>query len=63
MPIVTIDWLEGRTQEQKEILFEEITKACEKVVVKRENLHIIIRDVSKNDWAQGGVPHSNLDKK
>lgn len=58
MPVVQIDWIEGRDDEKKNKLFEGITKVFEEVGVKKETLHIIIRDIPKNNWARGGVPFS-----
>lgn len=53
MPVVQVDWLEGRTSEQKKKLASGISKAFEEVGVKKENVHIIIRDTPKDSWAVG----------
>ena len=54
MPVVTVDMLEGRTEEQKRILVEGITATFGKIGVKPDVLNIIIRDVSRHDWACDG---------
>lgn len=54
MPIVTVELLEGRTVEQKRQLVEEITKALINIGAQREAVRIIIRDLSKQNFAIGG---------
>ena len=54
MPVVTVDMLEGRTEEQKKVLVEGITATFGKIGVKPDVLNIIIREVSRNNWALNG---------
>lgn len=56
MPIVTIKMLEGRTDEQKRALVQEVTEAVSKTVnAPKENVSIIIEEMSKNHYATAGV--------
>ena len=60
MPIVTIKMIEGRTEEQKRALVEEVTQAVSKTVdAPVENVSIIIEEMSKNHFAKGGVRYSD----
>ncbi|MBD8032646.1 MULTISPECIES: 2-hydroxymuconate tautomerase [Solibacillus] len=60
MPIVTIKMVEGRTEEQKRALVEEVTQAVSKTVdAPVENVSIIIEEMSKNHFAKGGVRYSD----
>lgn len=55
MPIVQIDMLAGRTLEQKKALAEKVTQAVvESVNTAPENVKIIIREMSKENYANGG---------
>ena len=55
MPIVTIEWYEGRTPEQKRELAERLTELMVDVG-KTEREHVWIRfvDSPKSEWAMGG---------
>jgi 4-oxalocrotonate tautomerase len=55
MPIVTIEWYEGRTPEQKAELARRLTDLLVEVG-KTEPEHVWIRfkDSAKGDWAMGG---------
>jgi 4-oxalocrotonate tautomerase len=50
MPVVTVNMLEGRTEEQKRTLVEGITAAFGKIGVKPDVLNIVIFDVPKHNW-------------
>ena len=55
MPVVTVDWLEGRTQEQKRQLADALTKAFLEVAkLSKDQVWIVFRDVKRADWAMGG---------
>ena len=55
MPVVTVEWLEGRSQEQKQRLTEALTSAFAEVAhVPKEQVWIVFRDVKRSDWAMGG---------
>ena len=55
MPVVTVEWLEGRTPAQKAKLAEALTQAFVDVAnVKTDQVWIVFRDVKRSDWAMGG---------
>ncbi|MBO0476307.1 4-oxalocrotonate tautomerase [Vagococcus sp. DIV0080] len=55
MPIVHIELLEGRTQEQKNALVREVTDAIVRTTgAKEEAVHIVIQDMEKGNYAVGG---------
>ncbi|WP_411829952.1 2-hydroxymuconate tautomerase [Metasolibacillus meyeri] len=56
MPIITIKMIEGRTDEQKRALVQEVTEAVSKTVnAPKENIAIIIEEMSKNHYATAGI--------
>ena len=54
MPVVTVEMWEGRTIEQKKQLVEGITSVMVNMGIPAQAVHIIIRDVPKQNWATGG---------
>ncbi|MGF7186109.1 4-oxalocrotonate tautomerase [Desulfitispora alkaliphila] len=55
MPIVKIDMIEGRTEEQKRNLVKEVTDAIVRTVdTKPENVTIILNDQPKINIAKAG---------
>ncbi len=55
MPIVTVEWLEGRTAEQKQAVAERITAAvAEDGRTDASGVLVLFRDVPPGDWAAGG---------
>ncbi len=55
MPVVTVEWLEGRSAPQKQALAAAITQAFNDVAqVPKEQVWIVFRDVKRVDWAMGG---------
>ena len=55
MPVVTIEWLEGRTPQQKAQLADTLTRAFAEVAkVSAEQVWIVFRDVKRADWAMAG---------
>jgi 4-oxalocrotonate tautomerase len=56
MPVVTVQMWTGRTSSQKRALAKAITEAMvQHVGAKPTNLHVIIQEVPKEDWALAGV--------
>jgi len=56
MPIITVNFLEGRTLEQKRLLAENITKAVmESLKVSQDSVSIILQEMKREDFAKGGV--------
>ena len=55
MPVVSVDWLEGRTPQQKAQLADALTKAFVEVAnVSKDQVWVVFRDVQRSDWAMGG---------
>jgi 4-oxalocrotonate tautomerase len=55
MPVVTVEWLEGRTPQHKAKLSQAITRALMEIVgVSKEQVWIVFRDVKRSDWAMAG---------
>ena len=55
MPVITVEWLEGRTPEQKRQVADAITRVLTEVAhVQKEQVWIVFRDVKRADWAMSG---------
>jgi len=54
MPVVIVEWWEGRTVEQKKQLVEGITSVMVNMGIPAEATYIIIKDNPKHNWASGG---------
>jgi 4-oxalocrotonate tautomerase len=56
MPNVTVEWLEGRSLDQKRKVIAAITDALvEHADANRERVQVTFRDMSKDDWGRGGL--------
>ena len=56
MPVITVEWLEGRTPQQKRELADALTNAFVDIAkVKKEQVWIVFRDVKRSDWAMAGA--------
>ena len=60
MPVVQIDWLEGRDEEKKKRLFAGIANVFEELGIEKHKVHIIIHDIPLTDWGENGQPMSEL---
>ena len=55
MPVITVEWLEGRTAQQKSQLVDAVTKAFIDVTgVSKDQVWIVFKDVKRSDWAMAG---------
>ena len=55
MPMITVEWLEGRTPQQKEELAETMTTTFVEIAkVRPEQVWIVFKDVKRSDWAMSG---------
>ncbi len=55
MPMITVEWVEGRTPQQKQQLAVAITEAFAEIArVPKEQVWIVFRDVKRADWAMSG---------
>ena len=56
MPMIRVDWLEGRTPQQKAQLSDTLTKAFVDIAhVPKDQVWIVFNDVKRSDWAMGGT--------
>ncbi|HZD16828.1 MAG TPA: tautomerase family protein [Actinomycetota bacterium] len=56
VPNVTIEWLQGRTLDQKRKVIAGITELLVKEADAREAaVQVTFREMSKEDWGRGGL--------
>jgi 4-oxalocrotonate tautomerase len=56
MPVVTVEMWEGRSVDQKRKLVGAITQAMiEHAGARPEALHVILHEISRENWARAGV--------
>lgn len=60
MPVVTVEWWEGRRIEEKKQVVEGITSIFSEMGIPPQALHIIIKDNPKQNWAIGGKLASEM---
>lgn len=64
MPIITINLLSGRTDEQKESLIHEVTEACHRSLgASRESVRVILNQMDSQHYGVAGVSKKLLSKK
>jgi 4-oxalocrotonate tautomerase len=57
MPIVSITLIEGRTEEQKNAMFREVTEAIHRTVgAPKDSVRIMINEIPARHFATAGVP-------
>lgn len=62
MPIIQVNLIEGRTNEQKKLLAERITESVVEVLgSKREAVRVLFHDLGGYDFCVGGVPLAERD--
>src|SRR3712207_1349369 len=55
MVVVQVEWLAGRSPEQKEALVAEITDALKRIGgAQQENVHVVLHDVPPSNWGRAG---------
>lgn len=55
MPFVTIEWVEGRTLDQKRELVRRVTEAVADVCgLPGARVHVFIRDLKRDEYANDG---------
>jgi 4-oxalocrotonate tautomerase len=55
MPVVAVEWLEGRSPQQKARLAAALTQAFVDIAkVSKDQVWIVFRDVKRSDWAMAG---------
>jgi 4-oxalocrotonate tautomerase len=56
MPNVTIEWLEGRTVDQRRQVIAGITDLLvEAAYARREAVQVTFRDMTQETWGRGGL--------
>ena len=56
MPFVVVKMIEGRSVEQKRRRVKELTNVVVKYTgVTEDQVHVVIEDYAKENWAAGGV--------
>jgi 4-oxalocrotonate tautomerase len=56
MPIVTVDWVRGRSDAQKRAVAQAITRVLTEVAeTDQDQVWVRIVDVDPTDWAVGGT--------
>ena len=54
MPVVIVEWWEGRTPAQKKQVIEGITEVMTKMGISPEATQVIIKDNPKTNWGITG---------
>lgn len=61
MPIVTVQFFEGRTIEQKRKIAAALTDVlAETAGCSKDSIEVLFQDVAKSDWAKGGTLFSDM---
>jgi 4-oxalocrotonate tautomerase len=56
MPTIRVEMFEGRTPEQKQAFVKAITEATVNTLGgSADSVQVVITDVSKSNWASGGL--------
>lgn len=56
MPVIRVDWLAGRSQEQKNEVATVFTRELARIAKCAENdVQIVFTDVERKSWSVGGV--------
>lgn len=59
MPLVNVTMLQGRSAEQKRRLIAELTTVMVDIAgARREQVEVVLREVTADNWGRGGVPLS-----
>jgi 4-oxalocrotonate tautomerase len=59
MPLAQITLWEGRSEEKREELIQKVTDAIQETLdCPRQAVTVVLQEVPKADWGQGGVPAS-----
>jgi len=59
MPLIEINVWQGFDAKKKETLIAKVTDTvCEVIGCPKQAVHIILREVPKENWADSGIQHS-----
>lgn len=57
MPVIQVNLMQGRTNEQKKLLAQRITQCAVEVLgAKPESVRVLMHEMGPYDFAVGGVP-------
>lgn len=57
MPVIQVNLMQGRTNEQKKLLAQRITQCVVEVLgAKPESVRVLMHEMGPYDFAVGGVP-------
>ncbi|KAA1040277.1 2-hydroxymuconate tautomerase [Macrococcus equipercicus] len=60
MPFITIELLEGRSEEQIKAMVQEVTEAVSKNTnAPKENIHVFVEELKHNRYGVGGTLKSD----
>jgi len=54
MPVVIVEWWEGRTVEQKKQAAQGITDTLKELGIPPEATQVVFHDIPRQDWAIAG---------
>ncbi len=55
MPVIRVEMLAGRSEEQKRELAQVFTREMARICdCKEQGIHIVFEDVNKTNWSVGG---------
>ena len=56
MPVIRVDWLAGRNQDQKKEVAEVFTRELARIArCAQDDVQIVFTDVERKNWAVGGA--------
>ncbi|MEZ7203639.1 tautomerase family protein [Agrobacterium sp. O3.4] len=56
MPVIRVDWLSGRSQEQKKEVASVFTRELARIAkCGPDDVQIVFMDVERKNWSVGGV--------
>ncbi|MGB5599706.1 MAG: 2-hydroxymuconate tautomerase [Thiothrix litoralis] len=62
MPLIQVTMIQGRTPEQKNAFFAQVTAvAAETLGVKPEQVRVVINEVPAEHWCIGGLSKAVID--
>ncbi|TDM13303.1 2-hydroxymuconate tautomerase [Macrococcus lamae] len=60
MPFITIELLEGRSEEQIKAMVQEVTEVVSRTTTApKENIHVFVEELKKDRYAVGGTLKSD----
>ncbi len=63
MPFIDVTMIEGRSDEMKSRLIEELTEAAHRAIgAPKPSIRVVLREVPATHWGVGGVSKAKRDK-